>query len=341
MPRVIRHETSVNGDAVSIRIVAPPEGSPRRGGVFVPPLIGGSGLQQVGYFRALNRSGYPLVTFDYRGHGKSGGVFFVRNTIEDACAVLDAVRGEEFRDVLGPEPLLGLADCYGCIPLLRAASARPGAFRALALFNPIPSLQHVAGPREILADYFLPRDESGRRRLRWRSPFDLRGMLFETNKRLFPDVDKSRDHFGILRYARARTWLATWEYLTSEPLAGVVSELPALICLGRSDGLLGLEDPNAEARYRALWRRHLPRAEVRVLDGADHYWTGVQSRASSVSAAFFEGGEVVGGGEVTAPRPASGERVQMPYREPGERPLRNHQLGGLTRSSGLKRLSSR
>jgi alpha-beta hydrolase superfamily lysophospholipase len=166
MSKVTRLAAFVGGDEVAIRSIAPPPSSPRRrASVLVPPLIGGSGLQQVGYFRALNEAGYHLFTFDYRGHGRSGGRFHVASTIEDARAVLRVVRTE-----LGGEPLFGVADCYGCIPLLCAAADEPTAFRALALFNPIPSLQHIAPPAAVLAEYFLPLDTAGKRRLAWRDP---------------------------------------------------------------------------------------------------------------------------------------------------------------------------
>lgn len=316
MGRVTRHEARLGADRLSVRLVAPPGGTPDRGTVFVPPLIGGSGLQQIGYFRDLSRAGYRLATFDYRGHGKSTGRFCIRNTIEDARAALDVVRGEH------PDPLLGVADCYGCIPLLRAAQERPDAFRALALFNPIPSLQFVASPRTLLANYFRPEG-----RLRLRNPLDLYGMLAATNERLFPHVDKSRDHFGILDYARADFSRALREYLFLRPLDGVVVPVPALVGYGRTDGVLGLDEPNAERAYRKLWERHLPNLSIRALEEVDHYWTGAQEHASRLAAAFFEEPR-----SARALRPAPRRRAQ---REPGEEPEWNHQLGGRITSSGL------
>lgn len=319
MAKVTRLGASVGADEVAIRSIAPPPGTPRRGSVLVPPLIGGSGLQQFGYFRELNQRGYRLFTFDYRGHGRSGGRFRVQSTIQDARAVLRAVRTE-----LDGEPLFGVADCYGCIPLLTAAAGEPGAFRALALFNPIPSLQHIAPPAAVLCEYFAPRDAAGKRHLAWRDPLDLRGMVLATTRRLFAHVDQSREHFGILRYARAHTWHAAWEYLWKRPLAGIASDVPAEVWFGRSDRLLNLVEPEAEARYRALWQRHLPNAAVRVLEDADHFWTGVQARASAVAAALFE-------------RVLASAR----HREPGEASGWNHQLGGFTTSSGLKHFVAR
>lgn len=320
MAKVTRREARLGAERLAVRLVAPPRGTAAvRGTVFVPPLIGGSGMQQVGYFRGLNRRGYRLATFDYRGHGKSLGRFSVRNALADAVAALD--------DVLratNDEPLLGLADCFGAIPLLHAATLRPGAFRSLVLVNPIHSLQAVATPRALLANYFRPRDSAGERRFVWRNPLDLRGILLATNELLFPDIDKSRDHFGILSYADAHVWRTSWEYLVSRPLDGLVCGLPAIVWLGRSDGLLGLERPEEEARQRALWRRHLPQGDVRVIEDADHFWTGIRSRVGSVVAESYAELEA-------APR----------QRDPGEQFERNHQLGGMTRSPGLKRTVGR
>lgn len=272
--RVTRRSVTVGGQPVSVRVVAPPQASEHalQGTALVPPLIGGSGMQQVGYFRALNRRGYALATFDYRGHGKSGGSFSIERSLEDTLAVLDALAGEV------RAPLFGVADCYGCIPLLVAARERPSAFRALALFNPIPSLQYVATPGELYRRYF---SAGGR------NPFDLLGILAETNRVLFPGIDKSREHFGILSFDRVERRRAIWEYLTLDPLRGLTTELPTVLTYGRSDGILRLGDPGSEAKFLAAWARHLPRAETRVLDEVDHYWTGIQARASDVAAEFF------------------------------------------------------
>lgn len=327
MGRVTRCEGRIGTDRVSVRLVAPPHTAGPRplGTVFVPPLIGGSGLQQIGYFRELGALGYRLATFDYRGHGKSTGTFCIAHTLEDA-----RVAAEVILETVGG-PLLGVADCYGCIPLLRLASDRPADFKGLALFNPIPSLQFVAGPGRILRDYFFP---DGRPRLR--NPFDALGMLAATNERLFPAVDKSRHHFGILHYDRARLSRAVREYLFLRPLDGVRVRVPTRIGYGRTDKVLGLGDPAAEESYRNLWTRYLDHADVRALEDVDHYWTGVHGLASRLAAEFFAGLEPARTRLTPRPRKQPVGRPGAPIqREPGEAPSRNHQLSGRITSSGL------
>lgn len=252
----------------------------RRGTVLVPPLIGGSGLQQYLYFRGLSRRGYELVLFDYRAHARSTGRFSFRSSIGDTAAVVRHVRGS-----LEGEPLFGVADCYGAIPLLRAAAAAPDDFAGLALFSPVPSLRHITSFREVFAAYWRP---GGRWRLR--NPLDHRGLLFETTSRLFPDIDQSRDHFGILDYGEARRFSMIFDYFFYSPLRGVrVEDVPALIVYGRHDELLHVGDEAGDASYRRAFERLLGDVRFRLTEAADHYWTGVSSIANDAAADFFGG----------------------------------------------------
>ena len=275
MGKLVRSITQVGDNRLSVRLVRPPRNS--LGTVFVPPLIGGTGMQQVHYFRGLNRMGYAIATFDYRGHGKSNGRFSIRTSITDSLAVL--------RDLLAqgmPQPLFGLGDCYAAIPLLVCASKFPKAFKALALMNAVPTLQHVAGPREILANYFYTDG-----RFSWRHPFDIKGMLAATNTKLFPHVDKSRDHFGILDYKNTHMALLVWEYLTSQPLQGVRVDVPTLVGYGTSDSILGLHNNAREEAYREGWRKVAPQSEMRPLPEIDHFFSETIHIGNDVPGEFF------------------------------------------------------
>ncbi|MEW6072048.1 MAG: alpha/beta fold hydrolase [Planctomycetota bacterium] len=282
MARIQRERIAVGGSPVSVYRIAPP--GPRRGTILVPPLIGGGGLQQYGYYKAINRRGFELVSFDYRGHGRSGGRFSIHGSLQDTLAVAAAVR-----DARGERELLGMGNCYGAIPLLHAARRDPGLFRAVLLFNPIPDLQDIATPREVLRNYFRPAG-----RLAWRNPFDLRGIAGATIDRLFPAVDRSREHFGILRFARAREVVTALEFLLHHPLRRVrLPDLPALVVYGRADSTLRLGSPAAEAAYRRSLARILPRAQVRAFPDVDHYWTACYERANEEAFGFFTSDSVV------------------------------------------------
>ncbi len=276
MTRIQREEIAVADSPVCIYRIAPP--GPRRGTILVAPLIGGGGLQQYGYYKDINRHGFELVSFDYRGHGKSGGRFTIRGSIEDTFQVATAVREQ-----LGDEPLLGMGNCYGSIPLLLAEGRRPGLFGSVALFNPVPDLFYTASPRDVLRNYWRPDG-----RLRLRNPLDLRGMTMATAERLFPSVDKSRNHFGILRYERTRELTCALEYLFHRPMRRLhLPELPALVIYGRSDHTLGLSKPETERDYRQTFTRILPRSEFRALPEVDHYWTECYGRANEVAFEYF------------------------------------------------------
>ena len=275
MTRIRRQEISTGDSSLCLYRIASPVS--RRGTILVPPLIGGGGLQQYGYYKDINRRGFELISFDYRGHGKSGGSFSVRRSIDDTLAVARAVR-EEHR-----EPLLGMGNCYGAIPLLLAAEQIPDLFRAVALFNPIPDLRYAAGPREVFDDYFRP---EGRWRLR--NPLDVRGIVSATARRMFPGIDKSRDHFGILHYHRAHPLTVALECFLFRRTKNLrLPELASLVIYGRADATLRLTDPEREDAYRRRFARMLPRAQFRALSDVDHYWTSCYGLANEAALEFF------------------------------------------------------
>jgi hypothetical protein len=189
----------------------------------------------------------------------------VRGSVQDTLAVAEHLKAE-----LEGRPLHGIADCYGAIPLLRTAAARPGIFAGVVLYSPVPSLRYLVGVRDGLRNYFAP---DGRPRLR--NPFDLRGFLLATNEVLFPEVEKSRDHFGILRYDDTAGLAMLRDFLFWSPLARVrLPGLSAKVVYGRADEVLGVATDEGEKTYRRALERVLPEAEFATTDEADHFWTG-------------------------------------------------------------------
>jgi pimeloyl-ACP methyl ester carboxylesterase len=89
------------------------------------------GLLWVPLARAL--AGYHGVAIDYRGHGDAtapaSGSYNWGGFRDDALAVIDTLTADL--------PLLGVGHSMGGAVLLMAELARPGTFRALALYEPI------------------------------------------------------------------------------------------------------------------------------------------------------------------------------------------------------------
>ena len=59
-----------------------------KGIVVIPPLIGAGAAYQLKIFRWLTRQGLDLLSFDYSGHGRSGGQFSLNGSLEDTCLVM-------------------------------------------------------------------------------------------------------------------------------------------------------------------------------------------------------------------------------------------------------------
>src|SRR5262245_26668024 len=98
---------------------------------------------------ARELAGYHGVALDYRGHGDAtapaDGAFAWIGMRDDALAVLDT---------LDLTDLYGFGHSMGGAVLLMTELARPGTFRALALYEPIvfpPDRVEMDGPAEIVA----------------------------------------------------------------------------------------------------------------------------------------------------------------------------------------------
>ncbi|HKA04370.1 MAG TPA: alpha/beta hydrolase, partial [Acidimicrobiales bacterium] len=98
---------------------------------------------------ARELAGYRGVALDYRGHGDAtapaDGAFAWIGMRDDALAVLDT---------LDLTDLYGFGHSMGGAVLLMTELARPGTFRALALYEPIvfpPDRVEMDGPAEIVA----------------------------------------------------------------------------------------------------------------------------------------------------------------------------------------------
>jgi pimeloyl-ACP methyl ester carboxylesterase len=97
---------------------------------------------------ARELAGYRALAIDYRGHGDAtrpaNGAFEWGGMRDDALAVLDTLDGTD---------LYGFGHSMGGAVLLMVELARPGTFRALALYEPIvfpPDRDQMDGPAPIV-----------------------------------------------------------------------------------------------------------------------------------------------------------------------------------------------
>lgn len=235
--------------------------------------MGGGGVHQARTFRPLVAAGYDLFSFCYTGHGRSTGRFSLAASLADAEAALwDAAETAAREGV----PLLGVAACYGAIPLLHAAARLGEPFGRVAVVNAILDL----APGAVVRSFFRYYGEV--RRAGNRIP-----RLTEALRRyvdfMFPGVVKSRHGFGALRRRRTRLFATLRDAFAPSPLADVrLAETPALCLYSREDRVLRLYGDGAGPVYEGAVREVLPRARFQRLPG-DHFLSGTEARSAARS----------------------------------------------------------
>jgi hypothetical protein len=241
--------------------------------LFAPPLVGGGGVHQARTFRPLIAAGYDLFSFCYTGHGRSTGRFSLGASLADTEAALGDAAETAARERL---PLLGVAACYGAIPMLHAAARLGEPLGRIAVVNAILDL----APGAVARSFFRYYDEV--RRADDRLP-RLSEALHRYVDFLFPGVVKSRHGFGALRRSRTRLLTTLRDAFAPSPLAGVrLDRTPALCLYSREDRVLRLYGDGAGPVYEGAVREVLPRARFQRLPG-DHFLSGTEARSAARS----------------------------------------------------------
>ena len=259
------------GGQLHAKCMTPKNGEVKRV-VLIMPLVGGGAAQQLIQFRKLTKRGCRLVSFEYRGHGRSSGSFTLNRTAEDAAA---ALRWAETYAFEHGWPLHALATCYGVAPLLGALRDRPRP-------ESIGTLVAVSGL--VRLDYVIRLHEFALRlafHLRLNRPLSVDEFLFMVRtgyldrrsgcfrramcdylSSLFPGLGVTRENFGQLLYDRvdfAGTLLQFHDPLLLDRVH-VPASIPCHFFYGCRDDLFALTCPHNRLRYRRRVLELIPHA---------------------------------------------------------------------------------
>lgn len=273
--KAVEKELFQTGDGTRLTVAHfHPSGS-ERGIILIPPLIGGSFILFGRQFAHLVRQGYRVVSFNYRGHGDSEGLFTLRASFDDA---LQLARRLKERNPL--TPLFGVGTCSGSMPLFHILTRAPGLLSGIVFINAIYHLQQTATPFEAMGLYLKSRGLCPPR-----SIGDLTAVVLD---RVFPEIAKSSEHFGILRYDRVDFRRVALEYLFKLGPQDFAAELTPALCLyGTRDEMLGLTSTSQEREYRREFERRFTDVSFVAFE-ADHFMEHLTGELSEHVYGFVE-----------------------------------------------------
>ena len=251
--------------------------------VFIPPLIGAGASQQLIIFRKLTRRGCALLSFEYRGHPRSTGVFDLDATIVDTKHALRwAAEYAQGRGL----PLHGYATCYAAIALAaqfsdRDRSARLWSFSSVSGLLRMDQILRFEDFAHVYGRYLgkTPtvgqlKDDIAADRIDFGGD-TFRGALHEYLSTLFDELDIRRDRFEDLDYDRVEIQATLHQLAQAGYLDGLVvpADVPCNFIMGRRDGFLSLKTEVGREAYRNHTRSVIPHAEVEEYE-IDHFGRG-------------------------------------------------------------------
>lgn len=251
--------------------------------VVIPPLVGASASQSLITFRNLVRRGSALMSFEYRGHGASTGLFNLDCTITDTRNVLKWA--SDYANAQGL-PLHGFTTCYGVIALaaqftkgacpvgMQSFSAVSGLFRLNQILKFSDFVQvfsrYLGRPLDTQA--FLQGIE--RNEFQWNGTA-FRSALQEYLANLFPGLDIGHDHFEELKHERVDipSTLLQLSRATYLDRVSIPTEVPCNFFYGRNDDVLSLVTETGRCEYRNHVLSMIPHAQLHECE-IDHVGRG-------------------------------------------------------------------
>jgi hypothetical protein len=270
-------------DVLYVRMLHPRRPSRPKRLVFITPLIGGTSTQPLILLRDLARRGSILMSFEYRGHPRSTGVFDLERTIVDARYALLWAADYAAQHAI---PLHGFAFCYGAYTLaaqfapggpgryLRSFSTISGLFRLdqMVRFEDFVPVYSRRLGKELTVAAFLGLVE-GR-------AFDsgsvaFRAALHEYLAAMFPQLKVGQDYFEELQYGRVDIPNSLRQLTRANCLTAldVPREIPCNFFFGYSDSFFSLSTPEGRDAYSNHIRSLIPHAQVCGAD-IDHFGFG-------------------------------------------------------------------
>lgn len=253
--------------------------------VYLVPLVGSGASQQILMFKGMVKRGAALLSFEYRGHGRSTGTFSVEKSLEDSLTVYAWARAYAQEQEL---PLHVLSNCYGTLAMLswfRGAAPEP-APATLSAISGLINMHQIIRAEDFLACYarldggspasvasFLETVAAG--------VVDVEGEAYRRAlmvylQGLFPELKVTMDVFEQLEFRRADMQDTLRQFFTMEPLGNIAvpAEIPSLFYYGLRDEIMGLDVPGTRQQYEQLLSTLVPHAEVRSAD-VDHFGRGL------------------------------------------------------------------
>lgn len=239
-----------------------------KGLVFIPPLIGGGPAQQLAAFRWLCKNDLDLFSFNYSGHGASGGRFSLASSEQDTRIMLSVAAQRAQRAGL---PFFGIAACYATIPLLLGALKSVEPFKKVVFINPLTAF--------FQGTFLQALYRCCRRGFSLKQPAQsLRKSIDSYLELLFPNIARGVTGFGTLSRKRTRVLKVLFEWLSSNvELNFSLPQTPALCIYSSRDPILDIGGGLLRNASMDCIRRVCSPVTFQAIN-SDHFLSDPQSR---------------------------------------------------------------